>query len=335
MRTGASSAVDGGGVYVASAYNAYSAGTMTICGDAVIQGNNKAGGVTNNVSLPSGKQITISGKLVTNAKIGVTTRANLSQGNVNIATATDAGWVVAKNFTSDNSAYDVGLVNDGKTVQLQVHSHQWKYTANGATITAKCSQCGASGGSVTIKAPAELTYSGEGKPATVTASSDWQGPAASGITISYIKTGKYGPAMLENGALPTNAGEYTASITVGGATASETWSLNAKEVILNWGNITDRKWKDGKTVTATVSNKVGNDEVDVTVTGGDQTAVGSPHTATAVGLTGAQAGNYRLPADKEQTYSIGKADARKLLDITVSQKQSVPTKQYLQISATP
>ena len=321
------SAVDGGGVYIAPAYNAYSAGEMTICGDAVIQGNNKAGGVTNNVSLPSGKQITISGELVKNANIGVTTRANLLQGNVNIATATDAGWVVAKNFTSDNSAYDVGLVNDGKTVQLQVHSHQWKYTANGATITAKCSQCGASGGSVTIKAPAELTYSGEGKPATVTASSDWQGPAASGITISYIKTGKYGPAMLENGALPTNAGEYTASITVGGATASETWSLNAKEVILNWGNITDRKWKDGKTVTATVSNKVGNDEVDVTVTGGDQTAVGSPHTATAVGLTGAQAGNYRLPADKEQTYSIGKADARKLLDITVSQKQSVTTKQ--------
>ena len=111
------SAVDGGGVYVASAYNAYSAGTMTICGDAVIQGNNKAGGVTNNVSLPSGKQITISGKLVTNAKIGVTTRANLSQGNVNIATATDAGWVVAKNFTSDNSAYDVGLVNDGTDIE--------------------------------------------------------------------------------------------------------------------------------------------------------------------------------------------------------------------------
>lgn len=82
--------------------------------------------------------------------------------------------------------------------------------------------------------------------------------------------------MLENGALPTNAGEYTASITVGGATASETWSLNAKEVILNWGNITDRKWKDGKTVTATVSNKVGNDEVDVTVTGGDQTARAAP-----------------------------------------------------------
>ena len=132
------------------------------------------------------------------------------------------------------------------------HQHSWTYTASGATITASCTDTtctSPNGGSVTIKAPTELTYSGEVKPATVTASSDWQGPAASGITISYIKTGKYGPAMLENGALPTNAGEYTASITVGGATASETWSLNAKEVILNWGNITDRKWKDGKTVT--------------------------------------------------------------------------------------
>ncbi|MBK1779513.1 MAG: hypothetical protein IPZ45_25130, partial [Escherichia coli] len=116
---------NGGGVYIAAAENAYLAGEMTICGDAVIQGN-KAGSVLNNVSLPSGKTITISGKLGKNANIGVTTRANLSQGNVNIATATDAGWVVAKNFTSDNSAYDVGLVNDGKTVQLQVHSHQWK-----------------------------------------------------------------------------------------------------------------------------------------------------------------------------------------------------------------
>ena len=76
------------------------------------------------------------------------------------------------------------------------HQHSWTYTASGATITAKCTAEGCyltdgNGGSVTIAPPAELTYSGEGKPATVTASSDWQGPAASGITISYIKSGKY------------------------------------------------------------------------------------------------------------------------------------------------
>ena len=119
------------------------------------------------------------------------------------------------------------------------HQHSWTYTASGATIIAKCSQDDASGGSVTIAAPAELIYSGEGKPATVTASSDWQGPAASEITISYIKTGKYGPEKLGNGALPTNAGEYTASITVGEgnkpATASVKYTIQkANPVVTEW-----------------------------------------------------------------------------------------------------
>ena len=74
----------------------------------------------------------------------------------------------------------------------------------------------------------------------VTASGDdWQGPAASGITISYIKTGKYGPEMLENGKLPTNAGEYTASITVGegnkAATASVKYTIQkANPVVTEW-----------------------------------------------------------------------------------------------------
>lgn len=124
------------------------------------------------------------------------------------------------------------------------HQHSWTYSASGATITAKCTAEGCyltdgNGGSVTIKAPAELTYSGEGKPATVTASSDWQGPAASEITISYIKTGKYGPEILENGTLPTNAGEYTADITVGegnkAATASVKYTIQkANPVVTEW-----------------------------------------------------------------------------------------------------
>ena len=105
------------------------------------------------------------------------------------------------------------------------HQHSWTYTASDATITAKCSQDDASGGSVTIAAPAELTYNGSGKPATVTASRDWQGPAVDKITISYTKTGKYGPEKLENDALPTNAGTYTASITMGSATASVTYTI--------------------------------------------------------------------------------------------------------------
>ena len=208
------SAVDGGGVYIAPAGNAYSAGEMTICGDAVIQGN-KAGSVLNNVSLPSGKTITISGKLGKNANIGVTTRANLSQGNVNIATATDAGWVAAKNFTSDKSAYHVGLVNDGKSVQLQVHSHQWGYSVSqdGTTITATCTaeHCdleNGNGGSVQIVPPSgSLIYDGNEHTATVNKSQDWQGDTVAEADIKYTKDGDN--TVTGN---PKDAGTYTASI---------------------------------------------------------------------------------------------------------------------------
>ena len=91
---------------------------------------------------------------------------------------------------------------------------------------------------------------------------------------------------------------------------SGVWTLVAKDVTLNWENTTSRTWHDGKTVTATVSNKVGSDEVIVTVNGGDATDVGGPYTATATGLTGTKAGNYKLPSPNPTiTYFIGKATA--------------------------
>ena len=243
------SAVDGGGVYIAPAENAYSAGEMTICGDAVIQGNNKAGGVTNNVSLPSGSQITISGTLGENAKIGVTTKAGPSAGNVNIATATDAGWVVAKNFTSDNSAYDVGLVNDGKTVQLQVHSHQWAYSVSpdGTTITAKCTagNCdleNGNGGSVKIVAPsASLIYDGNEHTATVNKSQDWKDDTVAEADIKYTKDGD--ATFTGN---PKDAGTYTASITVGegknAKTASVEYTIAQAELTIDSVTVTSKTY---------------------------------------------------------------------------------------------
>lgn len=233
------SAVDGGGVYIAPAYNAYSAGTMTICGDAVIQ-DNEANGVTNNVSLPSGSQITISGQLSESAQIGVTTKARLSAGTVNIATATDTGWVAAKNFTSDNSAYHVGLVNDGKTVQLQVHSHQWAYSVSpdGTTITAKCTAgncdlADSNGGSVQIVQPSgSLIYDGAEKTATVNKSQDWRGEAVDASKIVYTKEGD--DTFIGK---PKDAGTYTASITVGegenAATASVKYTIAQAELTID------------------------------------------------------------------------------------------------------
>ena len=122
------------------------------------------------------------------------------------------------------------------------HQHSWTYTASGATITASCTDTtctSPNGGSVTIKAPAELTYSGEGKPSTVTASSDWQGPAASEITIGYTYEVNGHPTMLSPGEAPINARAYTASITLGEgnkpATASVKYTIQkANPVVTEW-----------------------------------------------------------------------------------------------------
>lgn len=83
-----------------------------------------------------------------------------------------------------------------------------------------------------------------------------------------------------------------------------TWQLDGEDTF----NIT----YDGKAhnVTAAAATSVGEETVNVTVTGGAQTNAGS-YTATAAGLTdgdgGGLAGNYKLPADVERSYTIAPA----------------------------
>ena len=104
------------------------------------------------------------------------------------------------------------------------HEHSWTYTANGATITAKCTAEGCyltdgNGGSVTINKPAHTTYGdGQSEKATLTENS-WQGLVVNEDTITYTK-GDESPT-----AAPTDAGTYTASITLGSATASVTYTI--------------------------------------------------------------------------------------------------------------
>lgn len=200
------------------------------------------------------------------------------------------------------------------------HQHSWTYTASGVTITAKCSQCDASGGSVTIAAPAELTYNGSGKAAVVTASSDWQGPAASGITISYIKTGTYGQQILESGALPTNAGTYTASITVGegnkAATASVEYTIQRaapKASDFTFAAPSPLTY-DGNAKTATVEPNIGiNGMGTVTVKYFKNGAVTEPKDAGdyTVKVSVAEGANYNATTDDLTTdvwkFTIGKA----------------------------
>ena len=157
--------------------------------------------------------------------------------NVNNATHTghDSKTLSINGLTVDGSSYQYRVLvksSDGYecysepfTVTAQAHAHAWEYKADGGTITAACSNAddcpNPNGGSVTIKAPTDLTYNGSKKPATL------ENHLPNDVKIPEINYTKgSGPDNnLPAGDVPTSAGEYTASITVGGATASVDYTI--------------------------------------------------------------------------------------------------------------
>lgn len=238
---------NGGGVYVRG-----TAKKMNVSGDVKIENNWKGGtlnadtglygkgdnGSANNLYLDTGKIVTIddSDGLSSNARISITTVDKPQNGkNVQIASGAKDGVDYTQIFTPDEA--DKGYTVS-RTVfdDLNLHQHSWKYTNDGAdTIKATCTDptCSSpNGGSVTIKAPDEstLTYTGQGHPATF----DGQfttGASASEITYTQTKPTQ----QLEAGATPTNAGTYTASIIVGGATASVEYTIEkATPCVKSW-----------------------------------------------------------------------------------------------------
>ena len=192
-------------------------GTLTADKGVYVKGDS---GSANNLCLVQGQVVTIddSNGLSSNAHIGVTTE------NVPAKIATDATKELSyytNIFTPDvqNQGYMITKDENENALYLSAHQHNWGFTSNGATITATCSKCSASGGSVTINKPAHTTYGdGQSEKATLTENS-WQGLAVNEDAITYTK----GSTSLE--AAPTDAGTYTASITVGDATASVEYTI--------------------------------------------------------------------------------------------------------------
>lgn len=116
----------------------------------------------------------------------------------------------------------------------------------------------------------------------------------------------------------TDAGEYKLNITLCGNYANQTgqaaeasWEIMPLAATIEWDGYENRTYGDGKTVTAAVSNKIGEDDVTVVVSGGDETEVGD-HTASAAGLSGDKAKNYTLEGceNTTQDYTIGKVAAK-------------------------
>ena len=277
---------NGGGVYVRDI-----AKKMNVSGDVKIENNWKGGtlnadtglygkgdnGSANNLYLDTGKIVTIddSDGLSSNARISITTVDKpKNDKNVQIASGAKDGVDYTQIFTPDEA--DKGYtVSRTAFDNLNLHQHSWGYTNDGAdTIKATCTDptCSSpNGGSVTIKAPDEstLTYTGQGHPAT------FENLLTTGDQVSAITYTQTKPTQqqLEIGATPTNAGTYTASITLGGQTASVTYEIGkatpmAKDFVFAApGNLN----YDGNSKIVTVSStKISVDDVTVKYYQGDK-----------------------------------------------------------------
>ena len=315
--TGNSVARSGGGVCVY--------GTMTVSGSVRITGNVKGGtkgddgiytgGTASNVLLIGRTTITIDGPLAEDSQIGVSLYSNrifTSGWNTNMSDKTFSSY-----FTADNSSSTVELEN-GELKLSNPHTHSWTYTASGATITATCKNCAENnnkdfhGGSVTIAAPeaGTLTYDGNPKAAAMTVSNDWPGANADNIHITY----KQGNTTLS--AAPTDAGTYTAGITVGEGAVTASVEYTIKKADLAAGDFTFTSPTDltynGSAKTATVTTtKTGVGTVTVTYfKGGIRVAEPKDAGDYTVKISVAESLNYNSSTDltaENWKFTIAKA----------------------------
>jgi predicted outer membrane repeat protein len=315
--TGNTSVGEGGGVYAdARSGNWRTKSVVMVQGSAQITGNKK-GEEDNNLYLPGPSEgVIIHGDLDENADIRVTTENKPSKGS-KMTIAKRGGLGAPEKVTVPDGVFKVDgaggkiSVDDKGTVTLAPCSHSWTtYTASGAVITAKCSICSASGGSVTINKPAHTTYGdGQSEKATLTENS-WQGLTVKEDAITYTKGGT------SLGAAPADAGTYTASITVGGQTASVEYTIqraDPKASDFTFAAPSPLTY-DGNAKTATVEPNTGiNGMGAVTVKYFKNGAETEPKDAGdyTVKVSVAEGANYNAPTDNLTTdgwkFTIGKA----------------------------
>ena len=232
-------------------FSVYNYGTLNLSGTV---------NATKNVFLGTGRTITVVGELDDATSIPIQTAATPEAGSpVTIATTENADWIKEGSFVSwTPGKYAVSRIDEGKTVVLRGHEHDWSYTlgSDGTAISAECGNadglCGnPNGGSVTIAPPSGgLIYDGSAKAVRLT-KTGWT--AADVGEITYQKDGS---AL---SAAPVDAGTYTAGITVGGQTASMTYTI--RQAVPQAGDFAfsppDTLTYDGSARTAAVAARAG------------------------------------------------------------------------------
>ena len=293
-------------------YSVYNYGTLNLSGTV---------NANKNVYLGKDRTITVVGELADASSITVQTKDTPAAGSpVTIATTENADWIKEGSFVSwTPGKYAVSRIDEGKTVVLRGHEHDWSYTlgSDGTAISAVCGNadglCGnTNGGSVTIAPPSGgLIYDGSAKAARLT-KTGWT--AADVGEIVYQKDGS---AL---SAAPVDAGTYTASITLGegnkDATASVKYTIQRADPKASDFTfaVPSPLTYDGNAKTATVKPNTGiNGMGAVTVKYFKNGAETEPKDAGdyTVKVSVAEGANYNATTDDLTTdgwkFTIGKA----------------------------
>ncbi|MBP3673019.1 MAG: leucine-rich repeat protein [Oscillospiraceae bacterium] len=221
--------------------NITNASSLNVQKDAVltIQDSGNTGtvvlraGIDDYITVMKGKLIITGGKFTTGSNENQLLILCCS-GTVDLSGAAvpDTGWSVkahnealpASNIILPNGYFLMDAATNGKLITtlsadaigyIVKHDHSYAtYTAEQSTnsITGWCS-CGAELGKVILAAPdaSKLTYDGNAKEATATGSG-----TASGYTVSYSTA---------DGSAPSNAGDYTATLSWGGENVSVSFTI--------------------------------------------------------------------------------------------------------------
>ena len=262
-------------------YKVSKTGYATVARSAVVNITKKSVTIT-----PTANQSKVYGEVdpaFTYEATGLCTGDTLS-GSLTRATGNNAG-----SYTFDVS----GLTNSNYTVSLADGASQFTITKKALTVTANNKT---------------ITYG--------------DAPANDGVEYDGFVTGEsainlggtlvYDYSYTRYGDVGSN---YT--ITPSGLTSNNyaitfvpsTLTVNQKEIEIVWSNtnLTYTGSELKPAATPSEDSLVNNDVIGIAVSGGQTIASANDYTATASGLTGDKAGNYKLPTNKTTTFTIGKA----------------------------
>ena len=238
---------------------------MKIDGNVVFENN------TEDVHLDKHQTFTLTEKYTRDHAITVGIDESLPENTKRqITTSGTSTEEMLKYVASVNPAYSVGYNKAGKYLYLWKHTHTWKFTAKGNTITAACTEPDCEyythALTLTLNAP-EAAVEGETDKSYEASSKDDLAVTGTEIgKITYEGTGDTVYSSSETA--PVEAGTYRASITAGGATAAVTYTIAPRTHTIQLVNCTGKtEAVKGEKVTLKADEMPGKEFTGWNVTG--------------------------------------------------------------------